>query len=71
MDLNDLLKELEAVEARGRRTLYKMNQTITPEDIEIIRDYFVGHPMYVLTLKQCKLYENSWDIMLTIVETEK
>lgn len=62
--LNYLLEEMETAKTKGRKTIYRMNQTITPEDIKIIQDYFI-YPTYNLVLKQCKLYENSWDVMLT------
>lgn len=67
--LDKLLKELEVLKKRGRRSLYKINEEISEELVNGVREYFSNNSLYEIYITKCKLYENSYDMVITIKET--
>lgn len=63
--IEGLLIEIEILKAKGRHSLYRINDEI-PEDIAFyVEEYFANKTSYKVNVKKCLLYENSYDIMIT------
>lgn len=66
--LHGLIVELEKLRARGRHSLYRINDEISEDVLFNVRAYFENNPLYEINITKCTRYKNSYDIMITIKE---
>jgi hypothetical protein len=65
--LNNILEELEDLKKRGRHNLYRINDEISKDTLLLVSNYFIDNPLYEITIKKCVSFENSYDVMVTIL----
>lgn len=61
--IKGVLDEIETLKQRNRKTLYRMNDTVTDEIIRQAEEYLRGLG-YTVETKKCTRYEESWDLMV-------
>ena len=64
--INSLLREIEKLQKRGVRALYRINDRVRNSVISQTVNYFKALPGYTITTKRCQgCKNNTWDIIIT------
>lgn len=58
--------EIDRAIENNRKSIYKINEKVSPETIGLVRNTFLKDSRIVLELKQCMSCNNVWDIIIII-----